>query len=245
MTTVRLDLAYDGSGFRGYAKQVDQHTVQEVLEAALLTLLGEPAATAVAGRTDAGVHAVGQVVSFAHSADVDVRQLRRSLNGIVGPEIAVMKASAVEDDFSARYSAVWRRYRYLINPQPAQDPLTRHITWHVGRELDFPAMQEAGTAFVGEHDFSSFCKSVEGKSNVRRVEELTWREWHGFYEMWIQANAFCHQMVRSIVGHLYDIGRGFADAGATADVLAAGDRSAVATVAPPHGLTLWEVGYPE
>lgn len=243
MGTIRLDLAYDGSGFRGYAKQVGQHTVQGVLEGALETLLGGPVSTAVAGRTDAGVHAVGQVVSFAYNGEPDTEQLRRSLNGIIGPEIAVVGVSSAAADFNARYSAVYRRYRYLINPQPAQDPLTRHITWHVGREVDFAAMRDASTALLGEHDFSSFCKSVKGRSNVRRVDELTWGEWHGFHEMWIQANAFCHQMVRSIVGHLYDIGRGFTEAGTTADVIAARDRSVIATVAPSHGLTLWEVGY--
>ncbi len=243
MGVVRLDVAYDGTTFRGYAKQSGQHTIQGVLEDALKTLLGSVPDTSVAGRTDAGVHARGQVVSFPVEGEVDLSALVRSLNGLVGPEIAVTAASLAGDEFSARFSAKWRRYRYLINPQAAQDPLTRHFTWHVGRTLDFGAMKEAREAFVGEHDFSSFCRSVEGKSNVRRVDELTWNESAGLYEMWIRANAFCHQMVRSIVGHLYDVGRGYALAAATPGVIEARDRSAVATVAPPNGLTLWEVGY--
>jgi tRNA pseudouridine38-40 synthase len=104
-------------------------------------------------------------------------------------------------------------------------------------------MRKAGAAFVGEHDFSAFCRSVEGSSNVRRVTEFIIEEDDGLLRVWIQANAFCHQMVRSVVGYLYDVGRGFSDGEAVGDVLAAGDRGAVATVAPPHGLTLWAVGY--
>jgi tRNA pseudouridine38-40 synthase len=104
-------------------------------------------------------------------------------------------------------------------------------------------MAEVASAFVGEHDFSSFCRSVEGRSNVRRVEEAVWREREGFYEFWVRANAFCHQMVRSLVGYCYDVGRGFADPSRVREVIEGRDRSLVVTVAPPHGLTLWEVGY--
>lgn len=243
MPTYRLDLSYDGSGFRGYAKQASQRTVQGELEDALGTLLGTAVATAVAGRTDAGVHARGQVVSFTYDGELDLGQLQRSLNGLIGPEIAVIGVSPAADDFNARFSAKWRRYRYVVNPGPAQDPLTRGFVWHVARELDFDAMSKAGKDFLGEHDFTSFCRSVEERSNVRRVDELSWSVDEGSYQMWIRANAFCHQMVRSIVGHLYDIGRGFAEPDSVPAVIAARDRSAVATVAPPHGLTLWEVGY--
>ena len=243
MPTYRLDVAYDGSGFRGYARQEGQRTVQGQLDAALATVLGVNVDTSVAGRTDAGVHARGQVVSFSADDAVNQTRLRRSINGIVGPEIAVMEVNEVEDGFDARFSARWRRYRYLINTQPAQDPLMRHIAWHVGRALDLEAMRRVGEAFVGEHDFGSFCRSVEGKSSVRRVDEATWRERHGFYEFWIQANAFCHQMVRSLVGFSYDVGRGFSQPDSVGKVIEARDRSTVATVVPPHGLTLWEVGY--
>lgn len=243
MPVVRLDLAYDGAGFRGYARQAGQRTVQGELESALETLLGEPVVTSVAGRTDAGVHATGQVVSLDHEGELDLAQLQRSLNGLVGPEIAVTVVSIAPDGFSARFSARWRRYRYLIDTGEAQDPLTRGFVWHVGRPLDFDAMVRAGEDFLGEHDFTSFCRTMEGKSNVRRVDELTWEDAGGTYAMWIQANAFCHQMVRSMVGHLYDVGRGFAPADSVPATLGALDRSAVATVAPPHGLTLWSVGY--
>jgi len=243
MSTIRVDLAYDGSGFRGYARQENVRTVQGELENALATLLGDTPETAVAGRTDAGVHARGQVVSFAMGAGPDLSRLHRSLNGILGPEIAVSAVTTVDDDFHARYSARWRRYRYLLGTDTAVDPLGRHYTWEVGPDLDLEAMAVVAAAYVGEHDFSSFCRSVEGKSNVRRVEESELRIGEGVSEFWIRANAFCHQMVRSLVGYMYDVGRGFSPVGEVAEVIAARDRSRVATIAPPHGLILWEVGY--
>jgi tRNA pseudouridine38-40 synthase len=243
MAVHRLDLAYDGSGFRGYARQEGQRTVQGELERALTTLLGMTPATAVAGRTDAGVHARGQVVSFETDVAVDPERLRRGLNGLVGPELSVTSVSVAPDGFNARFSAVWRRYRYLVGFGPAADPLTRGFVWHVDRDLDVADMRRSAEEFLGEHDFSAFCRSVEGKSNVRRVTELTLIETEGRIETWVQANAFCHQMVRSIVGHLYDVGRGFTDWSTTGDVIASGDRARVATVAPAHGLTLWSVGY--
>jgi tRNA pseudouridine38-40 synthase len=239
----RLDIAYDGTDFKGYARQDGLRTVQGELETALGTLVGPGVETSVAGRTDAGVHARGQVVSFGHSDALDLDRLRRGLNGILGPEIAVWSVGPAAEDFNARFSAVWRRYLYRLDTAPAPDPLTRGFVWNVGRALDLDAMSAATSSFLGEHDFSSFCRSVEGRSNVRRLAELSLRSESGLVEVWAQANAFCHQMVRSIVGYLYDVGRGFSDGTRTADVIAAHDRGAVATVAPPHGLTLYEVGY--
>lgn len=238
----RIDLAYDGSGYRGYARQTGQRTVQGELERALEVVLGIPIETGVAGRTDAGVHALGQVVSFSHEPSVDAAELARSLNGILGPEISVRSVRETAPDFHARHSARWRRYRYRIGTGAA-DPLARGYTWEVDRELDTGAMAEAAAHYLGEHDFSSFCRSVEGRSNVRRVDESALEETDDLIHYWITANAFCHQMVRSLVGLLYDVGRGFTPAGEVAAVIDARDRSRVATVAPPHGLTLWEVGY--
>ena len=243
MPTLRLDLAYDGSGFRGYAHQEGLRTVQGALEDALNTVLGGPVETAVAGRTDAGVHARGQVVSFQVEPPVDVERLARSLNGLVGPEIAVMAVSEVDDGFDARFSARWRRYRYSMSTGPVPDPLTRGVEWHVGPRLDHDAMAAAATEFVGEHDFSAFCRSVEGRSNVRRVDETGWEPDGDRLHFWIRANAFCHQMVRSLVGLCYDVGRGFTPVGSVGEIVESADRSRVATVAPPHGLILWEVGY--
>lgn len=243
MAVIRLDLAYDGSGFRGYARQQGRRTVQGELESALERVLGRPVETSVAGRTDAGVHARGQVVSFPYDSDLDPEKLLRSLNGMVGPEIAVTAVSHEEVGFNARFSAKWRSYRYLIDPRPVPDPLTRHNAWRVGRSLDLEAMRAATRPLVGEHDFTAFCRSVEDRSNVRRVEEAAWHVSDPFHEFRIRANAFCHQMVRSVVGYLYDVGRGFFSPEKTKEVIEARDRSALATIAPPHGLTLWEVGY--
>jgi tRNA pseudouridine38-40 synthase len=214
------------------------------VEDALATLLGERAVTSVAGRTDAGVHARAQVVSFVTELDVEINSLVRSLNGVLGPEIAIASVAIVDDNFHARHSARWRRYRYRIGTRPGGDPLTRSYTWEIGGVLDVDSMKEAAGVYVGQHDFSSFCRTVEGRSNVRRVEESTLISHDdGVIEYWVRANAFCQQMVRSLAGHLYDIGRGFARAEDAAEVLEARDRSRVVTVAPPHGLTLWEVGY--
>lgn len=162
---------------------------------------------------------------------------------MLGPEVAVRSLSLVEDDFHARFSARWRRYRYLIDRSPVGDPMTRHFMWQVRRELDFESIEMATAAFVGEHDFSAFCKSVEGRSNIRLVRSAGWEIGDGQAVFWIQANAFCHQMVRSIVGYLYDVGRGYLDPARASTVIDATDRASLATIAPPHGLSLWEVGY--
>lgn len=239
----RLDIAYDGSGFKGYARQEGVRTVQGDLEGALETYLGGPVTTAVAGRTDAGVHARRQVVSFEFGGEPHLERLAKAINGIIGPEVSVLEVSRAGDGFNARHSAVWRRYRYRMDMRPSPDPLCRHLVWHVGRALDMDSMASTGEVLVGEHDFSSFCRTVEGRSNVRRLTELRVDESEGRVDFWVQANAFCHQMVRSIVGYLYDVGRGFSDPDRVTEVIASRDRSMVATVAPAHGLTLWEVGY--
>jgi tRNA pseudouridine38-40 synthase len=245
MPTLRLDLAYDGSGFRGYAAQSEPglRTIQGDLDAALVTLLGSAPETAVAGRTDAGVHARGQVVSLWVEDHVDPAKLQRSLNGILGPEISVMAVTEVGDDFHARFSAKWRRYRYTLSIGPAPHPLQRGHQWHVGPGLNVPAMKETAAHFPGERDFSAFCRSMEGSSNVRRVEEASWETDGDRLHFWITANAFCHQMVRSLVGLCYDVGRGFTPVRSVAEIIESRDRSRVVTVAPPHGLVLWEVGY--
>jgi tRNA pseudouridine38-40 synthase len=245
MPTLRLDLAYDGAGFRGYAAQREPglRTVQGELERALATLLGTAHETAVAGRTDAGVHALGQVVSLTVDEEVDVGRLQGSLNGILGPEISVMAASVVADDFHARYSARWRRYRYTLSVGAAPDPLTRGHEWHVGPGFDLAAMEQTASHFPGERDFGAFCRSVEGSTNVRRVEEAVWEPDDRHLHFWIRANAFCHQMVRSLVGLCYDVGRGFTPVADVPDIIESRDRGRVVTVAPPHGLILWEVGY--
>ncbi len=243
MPTIRLDIAYDGSGFHGYARQPGLRTVQGELDLAIEQVLSQGVDSSVAGRTDTGVHARGQVVSFQVEGEVEPDRLMRSLNGILGPEVAVNRVALVEDDFNARFSARWRRYRYRLSLAPAPDPLTRGHVWHLGRSVDTGLMGETAKAFVGERDFSAFCRSVDGKSNVRRVDESHVEISGDLLSFWIRANSFCHQMVRSLTGLIYDVGRGFVDLADVETIIETRDRSVVATVAPPHGLTLWEIGY--
>ena len=165
------------------------------------------------------------------------------MSGIVGKEVAIRAVSRAEPDFNARFSARWRRYRYTIDLGLMPDPLRRRHSWHPGRAIDTEALHQVAFELVGEHDFSSFCRASEGRTNVRRVESAEWRDEGEFIEFWIEANAFCHQMVRSLVGFSYDVARGFTPLDSVSAVIEARDRRAVSTVAPPHGLTLWEVGY--
>lgn len=244
MPVFRLDLAYDGSGFRGYASQNGQRTIQGELESALKQIFGVEISTTVAGRTDAGVHARNQVVSFEGPDHVDENRLRRSLNGLLKGEVVVVRVSPVDDAFSARFSATQRTYRYRVSVAELPDPLTRLTVWHIGNQIETAAMEATAKEFLGVHDFTAFCRSKQGRSNIRRVGRVEWI--HGEDEtldFWVSANAFCHQMVRSMVGLCYDIGRGYISPSIVPSVMTALDRSMLGTVAPPHGLTLWDVSY--
>lgn len=243
MPVVRLDLAYDGSAYHGFARQPDVRTVQGDLDEALRRLLGAPVETTCAGRTDAGVHARQQVVSFEVDEVVDLDRLRRGLDGVLGPEVSVWSAVEAPEGFDARFSPTWRAYRYFIETRPAADPLTRNWTWHLGRPLDIDSMNRAAVHFLGSHDFASFCRRREGASTHREVLAAHWGEADGRTVFSVRARAFCHQMVRSLTGHCVDVGLGRVPASATPDVLAAGDRQQVGTIAPANGLILWEVGF--
>lgn len=247
---MRIDLAYDGEGFRGFARQRDQRTVQGVLEQALSRLTGvADIRTVCAGRTDAGVHASRQTVHVDVPREcrlvVDVDRARAALDAMCGPPITVWRVRRVADTFDARFSAIRRRYRYRLCDHDAMAPLWRHDTWHVGGPpLDVDAMHDGGQALVGEHDFSSFCRRRDGQHLIRRVDTLrVVRRPAGLVVVDIAGPAFCHQMVRSVTGCLYAVGRGRHLAAWTADVLAARDRQAVGQIAPPHGLTLTGVRY--
>ncbi len=217
--------------------------MQGEVEEALETLIGEPVETTCAGRTDAGAHARGQVMSFRSDVDLDVDRVRRGIGGIVGPEVAIWSLQAVPDDFDARFSATWRSYRYFVETGPANDPLRRNWTWHVGNPLDVDAMNLVAGAFVGDHDFASFCRAHEGRTTTRTVEEASWTKEGTRVVFSITAVAFCHQMVRSMVGFSVEVGLGRVPASSVSDVIAARDRSAARKVAPATGLVLWEVGY--
>ena len=171
--------------------------------------------------------------------------MQRSLNRLLAPEVVVRSAAEALEGFDARRSAVWRAYRYFLNDGPVPDPARRWIVWYVGGPLDAAAMDRAARAFVGEHDFASLCRAVEGGSTVRRVLEAAWqRTGDGLLTFTVSAGAFCHQMVRSMVALCVEVGRGRLDAAAIAGIIEARDRNAARGVAPPHGLILWEVGYP-
>jgi tRNA pseudouridine38-40 synthase len=241
----RLVVAYDGTEFRGFAAQADQRTVAGVLERALAKVLRSEVDLACAGRTDAGVHAWGQVVSFEAPPGIDVDRIAASLNAMLGPEVVVRSAELVPAGFDARHSARWRAYRYTIVHRPVADPFLARYAWHVPGPLDVRALRMAADPFVGEHDFASFCrKGPEGSTSVRRVTDSAWHDLgDGILRYDIRATAFCWQMVRSIVGTLVDAGLGKRRPGDMLAILRAGDRNAAGTVAPPHGLCLWDVGY--
>lgn len=244
MGTYRIDLAYDGSGFHGYARQPGMRTVQGVLEGALERVLGAPVETTVAGRTDAGVHARGQVVSFRHEGDVETARLARSLDAIVGDEVAIKDVMEVPDGFDARFSARSRSYRYLVDNRSVADPLIRHMALHVLEPLDADAMSRAAAYFVGEHDFASLCRRSEGKRTERTVLEARWEGAPGHSLTYrVTARAFCHQMVRSMVALCIEVGRGRLEAEDVPGILEARDRNAASGAAPAHGLCLVGVEY--
>lgn len=242
---LRIDLAYDGTEFHGWAAQPALRTVEGELSQALATVLRVPSVDVVcAGRTDAGVHARGQVV---HCDVVDPPdQVLRRLNGILPRDIRVRRVSPAPDGFDARFSPLWRRYAYRVADTPeAVDPLARRsvVTWP--RLLDLDAMNEASRPLVGLHDFASFCKQREGATTIRTLQELSWaRDDAGVAVATVRADAFCHSMVRSLMGCLLAIGEGRKPVGWAAEILAATERDPAVAVVHAHGLTLEEVGYP-
>jgi tRNA pseudouridine38-40 synthase len=241
----RLVVAYDGTGFRGFAVQPDVRTVAGVLVRALERVLRHPVELTCAGRTDAGVHAWGQVVTFEAGTALDPWRLQASLNGMLGPEIVVRSADIVGPEFDARHSATWRSYRYTIVNRPVPDPFLARFAWWVPEPLDRSRLRLGADPFVGEHDFASFCrKGPEGSTTTRRVLESSWVDLGDDVLRYdIRAQAFCWQMVRSIVGTLVDVGRGRRRPGDILTILRSRDRGVAGQVAPPHGLCLWEVGY--
>ncbi len=244
MPTYRLEVAYDGTGFHGYARQPARRTVQGELEAALSKHV-PGVVTSVAGRTDRGVHATGQVVSFSTDDVLDTERVLRSLNRQLGDEIAVTGITLEGDDFHARFSATSRAYRYRVLNRAIHDPLLARTVWHVAEALDIDTMNQGAALLVGEHDFTSFCRRADESSLVRRVLWAEWQRHDDLIEFSIGANAFCHQMVRSIVMALVDVGRGRLQPNDVKLILDARDRQGSRGVAPPQGLTLVQVGYAE
>ena len=240
MAVLKLVLAYEGTGFHGFARQPGQRTVEGVLLDALERILVRRPRLSVAGRTDAGVHAEGQVVSF--EATTDPGGLQRALNGMLGPEIAVRRAGRAPAGFDARHSATARSYRYRVRVGEVPDPFTARTEWNRPGGYRLGPMRRAAGLLVGQHDFASFCRPGGG-STVRRLDRLSVRRAGEVLEIRARAGNFLHQMVRSLVGTVLAVGEGRLEAGSMPEVLAARDRSAAGPVAPPHGLTLVSVHY--
>jgi tRNA pseudouridine38-40 synthase len=248
---VRIDLSYDGGGFSGWARQPGQRTVQQVLEDALSQVLraGPPVQLTVAGRTDAGVHARGQVahadLPLAAWLDAAPAILRR-LAGLLPPDVRVRRIGPAPEGFDARFSALSRRYSYRVcDDVTGPDPLRRHDTLWYRRGVEVSAMNEAAGRLLGEHDFAAFCRRREGATTVRELLSLSWaRPEATVAEATVIADAFCHSMVRALVGALLKVGDGSRPPSWPAQVLTARVRDPGVPVVPPHGLCLEEVRYP-
>jgi tRNA pseudouridine38-40 synthase len=242
---VRLDLAYDGTDFRGWARQRGVRTVQGVLTEALTKLLGWEPRLSVAGRTDAGVHAEGQVASFrAYNAELDLDRVRLALNRMLGPEVAVRRVRWAPGGFDARFGARSREYRYRMDTSEIPDPFTARHVWQRPGRLVVGSMRSAARGLVGEHDFASFCRSPKPPAGtIRYLRRLSISVVDTRWEIRAEANAFLHQMVRSLVGTLVAAGEGRIDPASMPRILAARDRAAAGHIAPPHGLALVCVRY--
>lgn len=265
---MRLDIAYDGTGFTGWAKQPGIRTVQGELEGALATVFrrdGPPPLLTVAGRTDAGVHATGQVAhldltsaQLAHLAAPHGRgskpqepttALAKRLNGIAGlkSDVYVSCASIAPEGFDARFSPIWRRYEYRIADAAAtRNPLVRHHTVWYPAVLDLDAMNAAAAELLGLHDWAAYCRPREGATTIRELQEFAWeRAADGVLLARLQADAFCHSMVRALVGAAVSVGEGKLPGERLVGIRAEAQRTSEFKVMPAHGLTLVEVGYPD
>jgi tRNA pseudouridine38-40 synthase len=244
-------IAYRGDPFRGLAPNRGVRTVMGDLSAAVERVTRRPFEFSMAGRTDAGVHAWGQVISGDLPAETDLAGLARRLNKLCAPHIAVRALDWVAPDFDARFSATWRRYRYHVWNDPAPNPLLAGQVWHVPLPLDLAATVAAAADLVGEHDFTSFCRAPKVDddhplpSMVRIIHEFECDRIDDspLVRFTVRGSSFCHQQVRSMVGTLVDVGVGRAPADGIPEILARRDRAAAGRVAPPEGLVLWDVGY--
>jgi tRNA pseudouridine38-40 synthase len=244
--TIRLTLAYDGTGFRGWARQRDPsiRTIEGVVSAQLERVLQGPLKLSVAGRTDAGVHARGQVASFTTDSSVPPERLQKALNGALAPELVVVDAAYAPEGFDARFSASAREYVYRIHEAALPDPFTARFVWQRPGHLRRGPMREAARLLVGEHDFTSLCRHPGGdRSTVRDLRKLTVGRQGDDLSIRAVANAFLHHMVRALVGTLVAVGEGTLEAEAVPEILDARDREAAGPPAPARGLTLERVHY--
>jgi tRNA pseudouridine38-40 synthase len=268
----RLIVAYDGSSFHGFAPNPDVPTVASALTEALEKITQSEVQLVAAGRTDAGVHARGQVVSVDLPSRTKIESLARKLNALCGPQIAVRDVQWAPASFHARFSAIWRHYRYTVLNSKMPDPFLATTAWHIHVPLELRAMQLASDAIMGERDFSAFCRkpadaaaddadesiaadpgaapqrkarpAKKPATMTRFVTQAAWKREGEIVTFEVRANAFCHQMVRSLVGTFVDIGLGKRPPSDMMNLIRSGRRHDASQLAPPHGLCLWEVGYP-
>jgi tRNA pseudouridine38-40 synthase len=241
---IMLVLEYDGTRFAGFQWQTHGPTVQGEIEAAIQRLTGEHVRITTAGRTDAGVHAQGQVVTFVTGSRLPVGEIQRALNALLPADVAVIQAQESAAGFHARFSAVQRAYRYTILNTPARSPLRRLTSYHVAAALNVDAMNDAAQVLVGTHDFAAFGGPMrEGGSTVREIKRISCRREGDLILIDIEANAYLSRMVRHIVGTLLAVGRGALSAVDVADILASRDRTKARPAAPAHGLCLVDIGY--
>lgn len=242
-----MDVAYDGAKFHGFARNPEVVTIAGVLEQTLGVVLRHDVSITGAGRTDRGVHASGQVLSFDADADFfDPVAVKRAVNRMLRPSIVVRHVQAAPPTFSARLSCVGRSYRYNIRNDAVPDPLLGHLEWHVPDLLELRAMNAACDQIMGAHDFSAFCKRNKSRpteSLVRRIEVAEWSARGTSVRFDIRARSFAHQMVRSLVGMMVEIGRGRRRTVDMGVVLRSLDRQGVGSPAPPHGLVFTEAHY--
>lgn len=237
-------MEYDGTRYAGFQRQRREITVQEEIEKALASVTQEQSRIVGAGRTDAGVHATGQVISFSISWKLSLSELQRGLNALLPFDIAILELSEVPLDFHARKSALSRRYRYTIFNRPVRSPLSQLYAYHWVGELDIEAMKEALGSLIGVHDFASFGRARPGGSTVRQMLEVDCCREGNYIYIDLVANAFLKRMVRSIVGTLLLVGRGEVSPQGFKEVLEAKDRNRAGDPLPAHGLCLTKVSYP-
>jgi tRNA pseudouridine38-40 synthase len=245
---IRLVVEYDGTALCGWQRQTNGPTVQGHLEAALGTLLAHEVAVVGASRTDAGVHASGQVASFRTERPIPLHGIRRGLNSLLPPAIAIADAAEVPDDFHARFSATGKHYRYLVLTRSERSPRWRERAWHCPGALDLAAMRQAAAALIGEHDFAAFrAAGCTAKRTVRRIDGIAISggevedPWLIAFD--VRGNAFLRNMVRIVVGTLVEVGAGRRPIEQVAEILASRDRTRAGITAPPQGLELVSVRY--
>ena len=245
MQRIKMTLAYDGTAFNGYQVQPNGRTVQEEVQRALKQMhKGRTVHVTGSGRTDAGVHAAGQVIHFDTPLSIPVENWTRALNAQLPPDIRIVQTEFASDDFHARYNVIRKTYQYRVHHRAASDVFRRNYAVHEPRKLDLIEIKKAAAYLVGEHDFTSFCSArSEVKDKVRTIYRIDIEQDHDEVLFTFEGNGFLYNMIRVLMGTFLEVGRGQRQADELPLILEAKDRNRAGKTAPPHGLYLWEVSY--